>query len=144
MNGCRSRNGIDCASPARHSPCQVGLVAGGSAALKQSDVDGMTSREFTDERGELWRVWDVHPDSLERRMANDHHLRPAHERRRTPQVRVRVSDPVMSHGWLAFENRYERRRLAPIPEGWQEMDATQLRHLLADARPTGRARRLIE
>ena len=92
----------------------------------------MTSREFTDERGESWRVWDVHPDSLERRMANDHHLRPAHERRRTP------------HGWLAFENRYERRRLAPIPEGWQEMDATQLRHLLADARPTGRARRLIE
>ena len=104
----------------------------------------MASREFTDERGGVWRVWDVQPESLERRMASDPHLRPAMERRRAPQSRVKVSNPHMAQGWLAFECRSERRRLAPIPERWEEMSADELRQLLARARPSGPVRRLIE
>ena len=104
----------------------------------------MASREFTDERGRLWRVWEVQPESLERRMASDPHLRPAIERRRAPQLRVKVSNPHMVHGWLAFEIQSERRRLAPIPDQWEQMSVTELRELLARARPSGPVRRLIE
>ena len=104
----------------------------------------MASREFTDERGGLWRVWEVQPESLERRMASDPHLRPAMERRRAPQSRVKVSNPHMAHGWLAFESRSERRRLAPIPEQWEQMSPAELCELLARARPSRPVRRLIE
>jgi hypothetical protein len=104
----------------------------------------MASREFTDDRGALWRVWDVQPDTLERRTASDPLLGPAIERRRTPQLRVRVSNPDMVRGWLAFESRGERRRLAPIPDHWEVLSVVDLRQLLAQARPTRRVRRLIE
>ena len=104
----------------------------------------MASREFSDARGEPWRVWDVHPESLERRLAEDPILRPAIERRRKLHARLRPSSPRLAEGWLAFESRSERRRLAPIPPGWEELDAEGLRALLARAEPAGKPRRLLE
>jgi hypothetical protein len=104
----------------------------------------MASREFTDERGEIWQVWAIQPESLERRIENDPHLSPPAERRVKRESRVRVNNPVMANGWLAFENRVEKRRLAPIPDGWVEMDETDLRSLLAKAAAAGNAQRLLE
>lgn len=101
----------------------------------------MTSREFTDERGEVWQVWAVHPDGLERRLA---HLTPPIERRIRPEARVKVTNPLMINGWLAFEGRTERRRLAPIPEGWTEMDDQALRALLARGEDAGKIQRLLK
>jgi hypothetical protein len=104
----------------------------------------MTTREFADVHGIAWRAWDVHPDDLERRLAADPLLRPAIERRRRVESRIRVTNPLMSQGWLAFEARGERRRLAPVPPGWEDMDDTQLRGLLERAVPIDRPHRVIE
>jgi hypothetical protein len=35
-------------------------------------------------------------------------------------------DPVLSSGWLCFEREGEKRRLAPIPTGWEEMAPHEL------------------
>jgi len=104
----------------------------------------VASREFTDDRGDPWQVWAVEPDSLERRVADDPLLRPAVERRVRMETRVKVTNPLMADGWLTFEGRMERRRLAPIPAGWSEMDENALRELLANAISAASAQRLLE
>lgn len=106
-------------------------------------VKTMTSREFTDERGEVWQVWAVHPESLERRLEQDPHLTLLSDRRTRRENRIRVKNPLMANGWLAFESRTERRRLAPIPDAWEEGDVEALRALLARAAPTGKSQRLL-
>ena len=92
----------------------------------------------------VWRAWDVRADDLERRLADDAPLRPTIERRRRVESRIRVSNPLMSQGWLAFEARGERRRLAPVPLGWEDMDDTELRGLLERAVAIGHPHRVIE
>jgi hypothetical protein len=104
----------------------------------------MPSREFSDERGEVWQVWVVDPESLERRLTDDPHLTPPVERRTKHESRVKVSNSLMANGWLTFESRTERRRVAPIPEGWATMDEEALRALLANATTAGKTQRLLE
>src|SRR5207248_770139 len=104
-------------------------------------------RQFTDERGRDWTVWDVHPTLAERRRTSAGPPRGMRERRRHVDARPRVS-ASMSSGWLAFEARDgERRRLAPIPDlpdGWAAASTDQLREWCARANPAPPARRLIE
>ncbi len=71
----------------------------------------MAYREFTDEGGTSWRAWDTYPGSA----AN---VRPGFE-----------------GGWLGFECEAERRRLAPVPDGWEEASEDGLREMLARAQP---------
>ena len=71
----------------------------------------MAYREFTDDGGTSWRAWDTYPGSA----AN---VRPGFE-----------------GGWLGFECEAERRRLAPVPDGWEEASDDELRALLARAQP---------
>ena len=104
----------------------------------------MSSREFTDDRGEVWQVWAVLPESLERRIADDPNLAPPVERRVKRESRVKVSNPLMAGGWLAFENRTERRRFAPIPADWSAMEETELRSLLSQAASVGSTQRLLD
>ena len=104
----------------------------------------MASREFTDDRGEVWQVWHVDPESLERRITEDPHLTPTGERRSRPESRLKVSNPLMANGWLAFESRMERRRLAPVPDGWAEMDQDALRALLARAAAAAETHRILK
>lgn len=59
----------------------------------------MGYREFTDDAGRIWRVWDTRPVS-----ANA----------------LRSVSPTFAEGWLTFESETERRRLAPIPTEWEE------------------------
>lgn len=105
----------------------------------------MAHRTFKDRRGFVWEVWEVCPSSMERRVARDRRAaqRPTPERRQRPEVRIKAS-PTFAGGWLAFSSHFERRRLAPIPEGWSEWSDDQVAELLQRASPAGRPRRLIE
>ncbi|MFL5612467.1 MAG: hypothetical protein ACJ796_02265 [Gemmatimonadaceae bacterium] len=89
----------------------------------------MASRDFTDERGRAWTVWDVHPTLA----------------KKNP---VAAFGQKMAGGWLAFEcDEGERRRLAPIPDmpgGWQTASDEQLRLWWIKAETVPHARRLIE
>jgi hypothetical protein len=81
----------------------------------------MAHREFTDTRQVAWQVWDVHPSGS------------AHG--------VRVQS-VYANGWLAFESPLERRRLAPIPDGWEALSEELLQRLCAEATPVPERRQL--
>ena len=92
----------------------------------------MSYRTIFDSTGKRWEVWLVTPAAAERRKV-DRRVAPADasidiavDRRRTPERRrapFRRSVSVASEysaGWLCFECDGEKRRLAPVPEGWME------------------------
>lgn len=62
----------------------------------------MAIRDFTDSAGIAWRVWST-----------------------TPQT-AGVYDESHKTGWLTFESAGIRRRLAPIPRGWEEATRERL------------------
>ena len=66
----------------------------------------MATRAFTDRQGDGWKVWETVPQD------------------------ARGCQPAYANGWLTFEHatRGDRRRLAPIPDGWA--DASEDRLLL--------------
>lgn len=95
----------------------------------------MALREFADDVGRVWQVCDVRPTYIERRSGTDRRRRPrpgTMERRQRRQHRMVVA-PRFRAGWLVFETRNERRRLGPIPTGWEYWREDQLRSLLHDA-----------
>jgi len=69
----------------------------------------MAYREFNDEDGVRWEVWDVLP----------HHIAP------TLSSRLQLP-PELLAGWLAFYSANEARRLAPIPATWPIMAEAEL------------------
>jgi hypothetical protein len=74
-------------------------------------------RAFTDSSGVQWRVWDVLPNATSRPYSGPSGL-PAS-----------LNGTSWADGWLCFECSVEKRRLAPIPPGWQfrgEHDLAQL------------------
>lgn len=101
----------------------------------------MPHREFTDENGVEWTVFDVVPRVDERRIGERRHPddaeSPPEEDRRLNERRasVRTSGPVrLSRPWLCFEGGGERRRLQPVPEGWHLLSDAELVALMRDAR----------
>jgi hypothetical protein len=77
-------------------------------------------REFKDTNGVEWLVWDVYPSG--------------------GTGEQRISDPgaafphrELADGWLCFESGAEKRRVAPIPNGWEQFSPTQLEQLCASA-----------
>jgi hypothetical protein len=74
-------------------------------------------REFVDDAGTLWRVWDTYPVA-----ANA----------------LRSVSPSYASGWLTFESHSERRRLAPIPPEWDVASADLMGHWCARAHPVTR------
>lgn len=105
----------------------------------------MAYREFVDADGVRWEAWDVHPTHVERRLARGAEQEaPDTERRVADQgARMQVR-PEFAHGWLAFQARHERRRMAPAPPGWHELDDEALAELCARAERIGQPRRLVE
>ena len=79
----------------------------------------MAYREFNDANGVEWEVWEVLPTSS-------------------------VAAPDLNGGWLAFQTRTERRRLAPVPTGWQTLPREGLQQLLARAVATTTPRRALD
>ena len=99
----------------------------------------MSYRTFLDTTGRRWEVWLVTPAAAERRKADrragaasNEGLAGGMERRNTPDRRrapFRRSVAVASEysqGWLCFESEDEKRRLAPVPAGWQEAGPDRL------------------
>jgi hypothetical protein len=62
----------------------------------------MAMRDFTDSAGIAWRVWNTLP------------------------ARGAVFDDTLKGGWLTFESADARKRLAPIPRGWEEASVERL------------------
>lgn len=75
----------------------------------------MGLRDFVDEQGTSWRVWDV---AMER----------AHRDSPANAYLGQYQD-----GWLCFESATERRRLAHFPEDWLALSEAQLARLLDEA-----------
>jgi hypothetical protein len=115
----------------------------------------MSQRTFADPTGVTWSVMVIVPQLTERRMIDrrSHPKRDVDfraERRSVPDRRhVReVRAPVregFERGWLVFDNGEEKRRLAPVPEGWERMTPLELDALCSRAKPTHqRWTRLVE
>ncbi len=100
----------------------------------------MSFRTFTDSQGVEWSAWEVTPGPVDRRIA-DRRLfaEPVAAERRGGRRRNRKSGPAaltttFAQGWLCFETRRERRRLAPIPADWFRLTDEQLAKFLAAAK----------
>ena len=71
----------------------------------------MAYREFQDSAGLTWAVWETYPS------------RPA------------VMDETWRGGWLTFRCDTNRRRLAPIPKGWEDAAPDRLELMCRAAEP---------
>jgi hypothetical protein len=109
-------------------------------------------RTFVDSEGRRWEVWLVTPAAAERRRTDrraaaggsttggggsyegtsDRRLTP--ERRRNPFRRNLEVASEYSSGWLCFEGGGEKRRLAPVPEGWDQAGPDRLATWLQSAK----------
>ena len=70
----------------------------------------MGYREFIDSLGMMWKVWNTVP------------------------LAGAVLQGEMKDGWLSFESLADSlRRLAPVPENWEQLSAEQLERLCAQA-----------
>jgi hypothetical protein len=76
----------------------------------------ITQRVFEDLRGKRWYVYATRPSV------------PTPERVALPES--------FRQGWLSFESADEMRRVAPIPEGWEELSIDDLRQLCHKAAST--------
>jgi hypothetical protein len=74
----------------------------------------MAMRSFTDDAGVEWRVWATQPGARAE-LYGDH-----------------------AQGWLTFECATGSRRLAPIPQGWEEVSTTRLQLMSRVAKPVTR------
>ncbi len=105
----------------------------------------MSYRTFVDRDGAYWQVWDSQPGKVERRMSADdrRHVkrfswggperRSGIDRRTINERRITLSAGY-GRGWLTFESLAEKRRLVPIPSGWEEASNTALRALCGQAK----------
>lgn len=78
-------------------------------------------RAFTDSAGVEWRVWDVLPV--------------AGSARGQDGLSGSLKNTAFANGWLCFESASEKRRLAPIPAGWEFHDPVRLEQLRELATP---------
>lgn len=95
-----------------------------------TDAEAMMTRTtarhaFTDSHSVAWHVFDVYPA--------------------TDRVESSRLAPPFQHGWLCFESAGEKRRLTPIPWGWESLNDDDLEQLLQRAEivpvPRRRSRR---
>ena len=105
----------------------------------------MAHREFRDTHGRLWEVWDVVPERRDRRSGVDRRksARETFDRRKM-RILSAVITGDLAKGWLVFSNIMERRRYAPVPEGWTDANEAQLLVWCEAAKPLPPLRRLIE
>ena len=101
-----------------HYPCRRAIGSAGAMGERgKRDERGsrrarVAYREFVDDAGTVWRVWDTHPVA-----ANT----------------LRTVSPTYATGWLTFESEAERRRLAPIPPDWEMASRALMGHWCARA-----------
>lgn len=104
----------------------------------------MAHRQFKDSHGRDWDVWTVVPERAERRSRTVAPEQPERRSAQDHEYRVPIGDQ-WARGWLAFETKGEKRRLAPIPDYWEVAPEDELERLLERASPIARTpRRLAE
>lgn len=79
-------------------------------------------RGFTDAGGTEWRVWQVLPSPLDNQQDTADTM-----------TRMSLNGTPFANGWLCFESPAEKRRLAPIPEGWEFLEPQVLELLCGNA-----------
>lgn len=78
----------------------------------------MAHRTFTDLTGRTWQVWSTRPG---------------------PRSKVA---PELREGWLTFEAAGgEKKRVAPVPPGWENTSELELRRMLESGTPVAPSRR---
>jgi hypothetical protein len=103
-------------------------------------------RDYTDSEGVSWQVWEVIPQSVERRRLRERRVadRDEYDRRKRHEVRLRHAEGDID-GWLVFESFDTKKRLRPIPKDWQLASVVELESMCARAERAARtSRRLIE
>jgi len=109
----------------------------------------LSYRTFVDSTGKRWEVWLVTPAAAERRKVDRRapgggtgadKFPGFSDRRRTPERRqslfrrnIQVASEYSS-GWLCFESEGDKRRLAPVPDGWYQAGTDRLATLLEAAK----------
>jgi hypothetical protein len=97
--------------------------------------------------GVHWQVWSVIPGTRkdgERRRGRDRRspdpvfLCRGPDRRKTADRRNVAVSAAFAAGWLVFQAPHERRRLAPIPAGWETLSNGDLARLCERATPVHR------
>jgi hypothetical protein len=101
----------------------------------------MAHRRFTDRTGRSWDVWTVVPTNVERRSVAVPES--GEDRRQKEEFRANLG-PELSGGWLCFETKGEKRRLAPYPEHWEELPDLELEMLLSRAKRSRPQRKSVE
>lgn len=81
-----------------------------------------------------WEVWDVYPGWADRRQGVERReaartVTGGGDRRALLGKRIGVRAELAS-GWLCFRGGGEKRRLAPIPEGWELFDDARLSEIV--------------
>lgn len=126
----------------------------------------MAHRTFVDAAGVEWQVWDVRPSWTwaERRRtdrrrgamelardgrASDGAERPERQERRLRERRGEGTRQLVvrngyEDGWLTFECAGQRRRLTPIPPGWETLPDLTLGELCRRSVDVGVRPRLVE
>jgi hypothetical protein len=79
----------------------------------------MALRTFTDSQGQGWRVWNVVPQYDTARDED-------------------TMTPGLQGGWLCFEKEGQKRRLSPIPDGWEAAGPEELERHCREATPVAR------
>ena len=98
----------------------------------------MPYKVFNAPDGTKWEVWMVMPTTTERRREGVGHLSAASASSNSTTTRVidrrhadtgprTVVSPGYENGWLCFESKSgEKRRLVPVPDGWETAPAEKL------------------
>lgn len=86
----------------------------------------MAARSFSAPDGRTWQAWNVNP--------REHTDWPQRARLHLPELMV--------EGWLCFEAEDEKRRLQPVPQGWERGTEEELWSYCCRAEPV-RKRNLI-
>ena len=92
----------------------------------------MPHRQFKDQKQVNWEVWDVHPGEVERRLRTERE--PARSQRAANDAPRAAVARDLAKGWLCFESMELKRRLWPIPDGWERMNEMELAELCAQAK----------
>ena len=95
----------------------------------------MTYRQYRDDQDVHWQVWDIHPVEIARQLRATGDTSGAGQSTPAPRTRMAVSGELVA-GWLCFESPTERRRLWPIPSGWEQLTDRELQALCAGAART--------
>lgn len=90
--------------------------------------NNMGYREFADDDGQMWKVWDVKPE-VRVRTPPEGGIRLHNGLSQVENTPGHVT-PGWEAGWLAFQCDNSSRRLRPIPNGWETTNEEKLRFFL--------------